>query len=219
MIEILQNMDDEKRIRIINAAISEFALYPYEKASTNGIVKKAGISKGLIFHYFGDKRNLYEHVSQFVITTLFDEIIRQIDYSITDIFERIKQVVVMKGKLSIEYPQMFNFIYMMMKQEAETLDVKGIVDVYERYGVNVQEIMAKIYTYNIDHSVFKEEIDIASAINIIRWSLEKYSEEYLQVLGNDLSKIDFTTAFDGLDIYIKILKEAFYRSNLGGSTV
>ena len=212
MKHILQNMDDDKRDRIINAAISEFALYPYEKASTNGIVKKAGISKGLIFHYFGDKKNLYDYVTRFVLNTLMEEITKQIDYEINDIFERIKQVVILKVRLNLEYPQMFNFIFMMLNQEAETMDVKGIMDVYEKYGVNVQEMMAKVYTYNIDYSVFKDGTDVPSVINIIRWSLEKYAEEYMQAMGNDITKIDFKTALDGLDTYTNILKQAFYRS-------
>ena len=43
MDDILNNIDSDKRDRIINAAIDEFAAYPFEKASTNNIVKKAGI--------------------------------------------------------------------------------------------------------------------------------------------------------------------------------
>jgi len=211
MKEILQNMEEKKRDRIINAAISEFALYPYEKASTNSIVKKAGISKGLIFHYFEDKRNLYEHASQFAITTLFDEIAKQIDYRISDIFNRVKQVIMVKGRLSLEYPQMFTFIFKMLKHQAENMDLQSIMSVYEKYGVNTQELMTKVYTYNIDYSCFKEGYDIPSVINIIRWSLEKYSEECLQTLGDDISQTDFTTALDGLDVYITILKQAFYR--------
>ena len=39
MNEILKNMDAEKRDRIINAALEEFAKNGFDKASTNNIVK------------------------------------------------------------------------------------------------------------------------------------------------------------------------------------
>ena len=49
-IEKFLKLDDEKRDRILNAAMKEFR-YGYVKASTDIIVKEAGISKGLLFHY------------------------------------------------------------------------------------------------------------------------------------------------------------------------
>ncbi len=39
----------------MNAAISIFATQGYAHASTDEIVKRAGISKGLLFHYFISK--------------------------------------------------------------------------------------------------------------------------------------------------------------------
>lgn len=43
------NLEAEKRERIINAALKEFAQKGYDKASTNEIIKEAGISKGSLF--------------------------------------------------------------------------------------------------------------------------------------------------------------------------
>lgn len=50
------NLNPEKQDRILNAALKEFAQKGYQNASTNEIVKEAGISKGLLFHYFNNKR-------------------------------------------------------------------------------------------------------------------------------------------------------------------
>lgn len=44
----------------MNAAISVFATQGYAHASTDEIVKRAGISKGLLFHYFISKQGLYD---------------------------------------------------------------------------------------------------------------------------------------------------------------
>ena len=44
----------EKQDRMINAALLIFSKAPYKHASTDDIVKEARISKGLLFHYFGN---------------------------------------------------------------------------------------------------------------------------------------------------------------------
>ena len=50
----------EKQDRMINASLKVFAENGYRHASTDVIVKDAGISKGLLFHYFTSKMGLYE---------------------------------------------------------------------------------------------------------------------------------------------------------------
>ncbi len=47
------------RQRIIGAAMEEFSKNGYDQASTNTICKQYGISKGVIYHYFKDKDELY----------------------------------------------------------------------------------------------------------------------------------------------------------------
>ena len=46
------NLKPEKQEKILEVAIREFADKGFEKSSTNEIVKGAGISKGILFHYF-----------------------------------------------------------------------------------------------------------------------------------------------------------------------
>lgn len=51
----IMTMEEEKRERVIAEAFREFNK-GYHLANLDEIAKKAGISKGLIFHYFGSKR-------------------------------------------------------------------------------------------------------------------------------------------------------------------
>lgn len=60
MNEKFWDMKKEKQDRIMNAAIGVFATQGYGHASTDEIVKRAGISKGLLFHYFISKQGLYD---------------------------------------------------------------------------------------------------------------------------------------------------------------
>lgn len=53
------SLSEEKQKEILSAALEEFSQHGYDLASTNNIVAKAGISKGLLFKYFLSKENLF----------------------------------------------------------------------------------------------------------------------------------------------------------------
>ena len=52
----------ERQGAIVNAAYAVFAADSYRHASTDDIAARAGISKGLLFHYFESKRELYRYL-------------------------------------------------------------------------------------------------------------------------------------------------------------
>ena len=47
------------RQRILDAALEEFSSRGYEGASLNTVCAEKGISKGIIYHHFKDKDELY----------------------------------------------------------------------------------------------------------------------------------------------------------------
>ena len=70
--------DEEKQERIINAAMKEF-LSGFKAAATDTIVREAGISKGLLFHYFGTKENLYNYLISHAVKTIKTEFLSLIN--------------------------------------------------------------------------------------------------------------------------------------------
>ncbi|MFO0599753.1 MAG: TetR/AcrR family transcriptional regulator [Myxococcaceae bacterium] len=53
-----ERLDPEKKERLLNAAVKEFAAHGYELASINTILGAAGFSKGSFYYYFDDKADL-----------------------------------------------------------------------------------------------------------------------------------------------------------------
>lgn len=53
------NLPEQKKERIMEAALDEFAAYRFSDASINRIVKAAGIARGSFYQYFKDKEDLY----------------------------------------------------------------------------------------------------------------------------------------------------------------
>lgn len=58
-IDAFEKLPLEKRNAILQAGIAEFSRKAYSDASTDAITRQAGISKGLLFHYFGSKKAFY----------------------------------------------------------------------------------------------------------------------------------------------------------------
>jgi len=59
MTEIFLRIPEEKQLRVLQAAIDEFAEYGYEHTNTNRIAKAADISVGSLFKYFDSKEDLF----------------------------------------------------------------------------------------------------------------------------------------------------------------
>ena len=57
--DTFNNLSDEKKNRIFNAAVQEFSAVRFSEASLNKIVKAAGIPWGSFYQYFNDKEDIY----------------------------------------------------------------------------------------------------------------------------------------------------------------
>lgn len=99
----------DKRERVVRAALEEFAERGYEMASTNVITARAGISKGLLFHYFGSKKNLFlylvRHAAGVYIQRFNDSRLELHP----DVVERLFQIGQLKQKLLADDPVMAKF--------------------------------------------------------------------------------------------------------------
>ena len=86
------DLKQEKQDRMINASLKIFSRGGYRHASTDDIVKEAGISKGLLFHYFGSKLGLYGFLFDYSVRFMLLELSREVKRSETDYFALTKQM-------------------------------------------------------------------------------------------------------------------------------
>lgn len=204
MDEILKNMDPEKRDRIINASLEEFGKNTFDKASTNNIVKNAGISKGLLFHYFENKKGLRDYLEKYVIRTVISTLQNELDWEETDFFNRLKQVALIKGRLTYRFPYIFEFFTNLI----ETMDFDALLKYREDFAPGLME---KIYTHNIDYTKFKTGLDMEKIMKIINWVIEKYSLDLLETLKKTKGTWDYPKINQEFEEYMDILRKAFYR--------
>ncbi|MEY8357156.1 TetR/AcrR family transcriptional regulator [Lachnospiraceae bacterium 54-53] len=67
MYETFEKLPDSKKEQIIQVCSEEFIEHGYQNASTNRMVKRLGISKGVLFLYFKNKKNLYLYLVEYIM--------------------------------------------------------------------------------------------------------------------------------------------------------
>lgn len=120
------DLNREKQDRMINAALRIFAVNGYRHASTDVIVKEAGISKGLLFHYFSSKMGLFSFLFDYSVKYMLFEYERLISPKETDYFEICKELE--KARLNVlrSYPYMGEFIEKCLSEEQ--LDINEMIE-------------------------------------------------------------------------------------------
>lgn len=199
MVEKRNIEDFDKRDQIINAALDEFSEYEFSKASTNRIVQKAKVSKGLLYHYFSSKQDLYDYLIDFVYQTIGDTIKKDFDFSEPDFFKRIEEVARIKIGITQQYPKLYDFGIKLLKH----IPYEELLAMSQKYNL---DLLQRIYHENVDFSLFKDDIDVQKAISIIQWTIEKYGE---QMANKDHMTLDEMMA--ELNGYLDLLKQVFYK--------
>lgn len=69
-IEAFQHLPNEKQENILKSGIHEFSTRSYSEASTDEMTKNCDISKGILFHYFGSKKEFYFYCLRYSIEQL-----------------------------------------------------------------------------------------------------------------------------------------------------
>lgn len=110
------DLKKEKQDRMINAALKLFALHGYRHASTDDIVREAGISKGLLFHYFESKLGTYTFVYDYSVRYMILEL-GNIPAEETDLFEIVKQIEAAQMRAMKGYPYMQQFLNRSMSED------------------------------------------------------------------------------------------------------
>lgn len=209
--DAFHNLDSDKKKRIINAALKEFAEKDFQHASTNNIVKQAGIGKGMLFYYFKSKEDLYLYLIDYCLDLNRNEYFELIDTNEPDFIERLKHASKIKWKLLHEHPDVLNFLGTIFLKDSDQLsdEIKQKLADLTTYG------WSKIYE-NIDLTLFRDDIDVEKAFQLIKWAIAGYEEEMKYRLHNKkLSSIDYKPYFEEFFVYLDVLKKSFYTKEEG----
>lgn len=160
-----QNLKEDKKNRIIDAALVEFSIRPFNEASITNIVKNADISRGSFYQYFGNKENIYKYLVNFLYAKHRDELVNlllknsgQLYPSLLEFYENYIDEV-FESKYFAFYKNTFRHVnhYLIgdegvlslrnqsTNREEQQLEFMTVVDMNDLKADSSQEVLEYIY--------------------------------------------------------------------------
>ena len=147
----------EKQDRMINAGLKVFAKNGYRHATTDDIVKEAGISKGLLFHYFTNKVGVYVFLMDYSVRFLMLELSQYVKKDTTDFFDLCKQMELGKLQVLKNYPYMQAFLDKAFEEVClEALEESEVQK--EVYRKKLEEYYAQASEHKFKNNVTMEQM-------------------------------------------------------------
>lgn len=209
-IKTFNNLDKNKQTQILNAAMKEFAEKGYELASTNKIVQNANIGKGMLFYYFKSKQDLFYYLLNYSLDFVEMEYFKKVNTKTTDFIERTKQATKIKMEAYANHPDLFHFLGNIFIDQQTKLPVP-IQEKFEKFS----KLGYSLLYDNIDTSLFRSDLDVEKAFQLIQWAIDGYQNNLIaQLQGKNLTDVNFDPYWDEFFAYLDVLKKAFYKEAL-----
>lgn len=177
-----------KQERILNAALAAFGANGYKKTSVSDVAAAAGISKAMVFHYFGTKKALYvylaNHCGQFMADMFVKAMPDLLASQNSDFFARVRLSSRLKVSMMARHPDMSAFVNSMYHET----DAQVRPEI-ERMLAMGNALRSKVALGQIDEFKFKDGIDAAAAIKMLTWMTEGYLSEVPDPKPEDIDRL------------------------------
>ena len=107
---------EDRRQKVLEVAIAEFASKGYSATSINVIAKKSEISIGAMYSYFASKEDLFLTIVNNAYL-LMEKILKDVVTNSSDVYDCIETMLATARTFAIEYPQL-NQIYLDITTQA-----------------------------------------------------------------------------------------------------
>lgn len=200
-------LSQEKQTAIRNAAMEVFAKNEYKRASTDLIAAKAGISKGLLFYYFHNKKELYLYLYDYVMEIMRKSASEGRLADITDFFELLHHAAVIKVKIMEKNPFIAEFA-----MKAYYSCKEDISDDVKQLNASQQRTAYEMYMMNVDKTKFRDGVDIYELYQVLIWTTTGYLYE-MQMLGE---KLDVDSVMKEFEKWSQMFKKMTYKEEYQG---
>jgi TetR/AcrR family transcriptional regulator len=205
--ERLDNLPEDKKEKIIAASLQEFAAKGYEQASTNTITHDAGISKGLLFHYFGSKKKLFLWLVDHCLE-LGQQWFRQKKLTLSsDIVERALEIGVLKLEYFHQHQRVSLFLATAFMDPPKELQD----EMAARIKIRTTEALKLLYG-DVDMSLFREGIDKNKAMEMLMMTMEGLRQKYSKLYKGQWDANTAEKSLTDFRAYMEIFKYGAYKN-------
>lgn len=175
--ETFNKLTEDRKKAIIKNGISEFCRKSYSEASTDVITRNCGISKGILFHYFGNKKEFYVYCLEQALEQLITELPEP---DINDFYEIIFKYMDEKFDVFRRFNEEMRMINLAARESnSQVFEQKN--KVLAQYIIKNKEKTAKVMAKSVSALKLKEcnaEKVTAALTLYIGAILNKYLEIY-----------------------------------------
>ena len=194
-----EKISDEKKEQIITKGIEIFSKFSFVEARTDLITHEAGISKGLLFYYFGNKKNFYLYLFKHTVDLLTQDLEYEGTYD--NFYEIIFYMMDMKYNLITKYPDETKFLNMVSKETHNEVskDIRNILSIYHKKS---KEKSSKIILSAVKKLKLRQDIDTQKIIESLSLYIDAIVMKYLHLYQDKPMEL-----FDNFHEFKKDVKE------------
>jgi len=127
--ETFEKQNKAKQDAIIAAGVEEFSQKSYTDARTDVIVQNCGISKGLLFHYFGSKKEFY----LYCLSRSLEKLMEKTELRHGDFYAILFSVMDEKLRQFARYPRETHFVNMASRDMTAEI-TNGKSAIFKKYA-------------------------------------------------------------------------------------
>ena len=162
----------QTRQKIVDSAIVEFGNNTYAESSLNEIVKNGNISKGIIYHYFKNKDELY----LVCVAECFDHLIRFLkerNNTFSTFEAYISNVLATRQQFFDKYPH-FSTIF----ASAVLQPPKHLIPEIQKIKSELDKLNVEQYKDALEHVELKDDVSLEEAVEFFLIFQESFNNYY-----------------------------------------
>ncbi len=196
------NLPQERQDLIRNSAMVEFGAGSFKKTSADAIAKRAGVSKGLLFHYFKDKRELYLYLFQHAIDACMETFLASFQYfGERDFFLALEKGQEIKMDMVRRMPGLFRFVMQAYYERDSILTPKLRKKLDDVLAQSTDQFLSRM-----DLHKFKDGVDPKAVVRLLMLA----SEGMLAETGACTAE-EINTLFGEYKNYADMLRRHLYK--------
>jgi AcrR family transcriptional regulator len=199
------HLTESKRRLVIDSCVDEFGEHGYDQGSTDGIVKRSGISKGGLYEYTRSKEELFLFIVDYCYGHLYSFIrdkIRKKGRKVPgDILERMKLVSSVAIDYYIGHPKEIQVIVKAGKLEDPVMTEK----VQKVFLKHFMDVFGDIKTDDLRYSR-------KGILDLVRWMLAKTRNDFLAeaAVTGEVAKVK-KAYFESWETIIGVFSNGIYK--------
>ena len=201
------NLSEKKKQRVIKACIDEFGEKGYSSSSMDGIIKRAGISKGGLYEYVSSKQELFIFIVDYTYTILYNylkqRVVDEIKILPTDLLDRLKLVSELAIDFYLDHPE---FVYLIVRTST-LANEKLALDIQDIFRKHFLELFGDVDTSKLKYP--KERI-----LELAMWLLLKTRFDFLNEIKTEKDPVKIKQDYmDNWVFYLGIIKTGIYHNS------